>query len=182
MTQTLSNAADARELLEARAAELARPANEDSDGGSLDMLLVTISDRQIGIPVERLREVRTPGHVTRMPGSNGVLVGLVGGYGGAFAAASLAGLLGLPTSLRPEEQWVVVLDDRSAPLGLFVDAADGLLSVAAADLNRQPESGGLVMARAPGGTLVLDPTAILSDTRTFCTPPRPMKGLPWEDE
>lgn len=181
MTQTVSRDDDPRLLLEARAAELARPVTEESDSGSLEMLVVSVSGRQVGIPVEHLREVRTPGHVTRVPGSNGVLIGLVGGYGGALAAASLARMLGLPSAVRPDEQWVAVLDDRSSPLGLFVDTADGLLTVAAADLSRQPESGGLVMARAPGGTLVLDPAAVLSDSSAFCTPPRPRKGVPWDD-
>lgn len=171
MTQTLSYGDDARVLLDARAAELARPARKDSDGGSWELLVVSVSDVQVGIPVEHLREVRTPGHVTRMPGSNGVLVGLVGGHGGALAVASLARLLGLPSALPPDEQWVAVLDDPSAPLGLLVDAADGLATVAAADLSWQADTGGLVMARMPDGVLVLDPAVALADTAAFCTRP-----------
>lgn len=168
-------------LLDARAAELARPLQDESDAQQIEMLVLNVGDRQVAVPVEHLSEVRPPSRLTRVPAAGGALVGLLGGHSGTLAVASLAQLLGLVPQVAPDEQWVAVLHDGAAPLGLLADSAEGVLRVSERDLTPLPDVGGLVMAGAPGGTLVLDPAAVLTDARVFFTPPRPMEELPWDD-
>lgn len=170
-----------RVVLARRAAELSRPIQTKTDDDVLELLLVTVGAEQVALPLGHLREVLPASSVTRVPGANGTLTGLLGGHGDPLPVASLASLLGLGTRARPIDQWVVVLDDRSAPLGLLADSADDVVAVSASSLSAAPDSAGLVKGLAPGGVLVLDPTVVLGDGRLFLSLPRPMEEAPWDE-
>lgn len=166
-------------LLAARAAELARPLAERQDGDTVDLLVVTAGGQQVAIPIGSVREVLPPGPVAQLPGSPGALTGLVGGHGDALAVAALAALLGLPGSVPPDQQWVIVLDHASAPLGLLADTTVDIVTVSRQELSAPAESGGLVNALLPGGDLVLDPAVLLRDPRLSLMPPDPTKEPSW---
>lgn len=183
MTTPTSDSADTRglALLAARAADLARPLQQGHATDSVDVLLATVGGQPVAVAVESLREVRPPTPLAPVPGTSAVLVGIAGGHAEALVVASLAALLGLTSTVASTGQWVVVLDDPAAPVGLLVDTADDVVSVDRQDLSPPPESTALIAALAPGGVLVLDPRALLGDPRLFLTRPDPTEAHSWQD-
>lgn len=175
-----SPTADDLALLAARKTELARPLDEQQDD-LLDLLVVTVAEHTVAIPVTSVREVRPPGHLAQAPRSNGVLAGVVGGHGDALAVASLAALLGFSTAVPVAEQWVAVLDHPIAALGLLVDEAVDIVNVRSAELSAPSDTRSLVAAVVPDGALVLDIVALMDDPRLFLSSPDPIEELSWPE-
>lgn len=164
-------------LLAARAAELARPLDEQ-DADSLDLLLLAVGDRQVAVPLKHVRAVQLPGPVAQVPGSSGALAGMAAGHGAVLPVAGLAALLGLPDQRPADEQWVVVLHDPDAPVGLLVDRALDVVTVATDQLSSSPDESGLVQALLHDGALILDIPALLRDPRLWLSPRDPTEELP----
>lgn len=162
------------DALRARAVELARPL-EDQQDDQVALLVLDVGGQQVALPVDALREVRAPAPVLHVPGSPSELAGLTGGHGEGLAAASLADLLGLSTTVPADGQWLAVLDHPLAPLGLLVDGAVDIVAVDRADLSPPPGPDGLVAGLTPEGALVLSADALLRDARLFLDPPEPTK-------
>lgn len=160
--------------LHARAVQLAQPLEHVHDD-RVELLVLEVGGRQVAVPVGELREVLAPGPVVRVPGSPPELAGLAGRHGEGVAAASLAALLGLRTAVPADEQWLAVLDDPVAPLGLLADAAVDIVTVSRGDLSPPPTAEGPVAALVPGGALVLATAALLRDPRLFLDPSDPAK-------
>jgi chemotaxis signal transduction protein len=164
-------AADELALLAARAAELARPLDTQQDDDTLDLLVLAVGAQRVAVAVEDVREVRPPGPVAQVPGSNAALAGVVGGRGEALAVATVAALLGLPPTEPLDEQWVIVLDHRTAPLGLLADTAEGIVTVGREELSAPTDPGGLTRALLRDGAVVLDTAAVLRDPRLSLASP-----------
>lgn len=169
------------EVLAARAVELARPVGEEQENGTLELLLVAVGDQPVAVPVQDVRAVRPPGPVAQVPGGIGVLTGLVGGSGDPLVVAALAGLLDLPLSRPAHEQWVVVLDSATAPLGLLADAALDVMTVAFRELRAPTDPGGLTRGLLPDGTVVLDTAALLHDARLSLPMPDQTEEPTWHE-
>ena len=167
------------QLLAARAAELAKPLEEEADAGTVDLLVVMVGGQQVALRLQDVRGVRPPGPVTLVPRTAEALAGVVGGYGEVLPVAALGTLLGLAPALPPEQQWVVALDDAAAPLGVLADVAVDIIPVGPDDLIPPSDSASLVAALLPDGTIVLDTAALLSDPRASFSPPDPTEELPW---
>lgn len=168
-------------VLAARAVELARALDAQQEASTLDLLLVTAGAQQVAIPVQDVREVRPPGPVAQVPGSTGALVGVVGGHGDPLAVASLTALLGLPLTVPAAEQWLLVVDHPTAPLGLLADAALDVVTVAHEELRSPTDRGGLTRALLPEGTVVLDTGALLRDPRLSIPLPDQTEESPWSE-
>jgi purine-binding chemotaxis protein CheW len=166
-------------LLARRARDLARPLDDQQDRSNLDLLLVAVGEQQVALAVEDVRGVRPPGAVSHVPGGQGALVGLAGGHGDALAVAALSHLLALPGTRPAHEQWVVVLEHPSAPLGLLVDAALDIVSVHETELRPPSDPGVLIRALLPQGALVLDTPALLRDPRLSLRATDPAEETPW---
>lgn len=175
--------AGSRAVLRARAAELARAVEADEDLDVADLLVVTVGGQSVAVPVECLRGVRAPAPLCPVPGSHPVLVGLAAGHAEALVVASLGALLGLSPTVGAQEQWVVVLEDPVAPVGLLVDTADDVLRVPRQQVSAAPgSSGALTTALSPSGVLLLDTPAVLRDPRLFLHPDRATtERAPWPD-
>ena len=168
-------------LLAARAAELGRAPDAGRRDGSVDMLVLRVAGQQVAVPVADVRAVRPPGPLAQVPGTDAVLAGLVGGHGEVLAVASLAGLLGLTSTVPAHEQWVAVLDHPTAPLGLLADDAVDIVTVGTAGGAEPADPGGLVASILRDGSLVLRTDAVLRDPRLTLTSAEPTKELPWHD-
>jgi chemotaxis signal transduction protein len=168
-------------LLASRAAALARPLDDEADVGTIDLLVLALGDQQVAVRLQDVRAVRPPGPVTLVPQTGTALAGVVGGYGEVLPVAGLGGLLGLTPGLPPDQQWVLVLHDPAAPLGLLTDAAVDILTIRPADLIAPADSAALVAAVLPDGTVVLDGPAVLSDPRVSFRPPYPTEEPSWRD-
>lgn len=156
-----------------RAAALAQPVEHRQDG-SLDLLLLSVADQQVAVPIGDLREVRPPERVTPVPGSSALLPGLLGGPGGGLAAVSLAALLGLDGALPADQQWSAVLDDPRSPVGLLADQALDITTAHPDELIPTSAGGGLVAALLPSGALVLATAEVLRDPRLSLDPLDPL--------
>jgi chemotaxis signal transduction protein len=184
VTAPAADGAGARDLavLASRAADLARPLEQERATASVEVLLATVGGEQVAVPVEALREVRPPTLLAPVPGTSPALVGIVGGRGEALVVASLATLLGLASPVAPTGQWVLVLDDPAAPVGLLVDTVGDVVSVDSQDLSSLRESSALIAAVGPGGVLVLDIPAVLGDPRLFLSARTdPTEANSWQD-
>lgn len=170
-------------LLRARAADLALPVEVDEDRDVADLLVATVGGQSVAVPIERLRGVRAPAPLCPVPGSHPVLVGVAAGHAEALVVASLGGLLDLSPAVGLQEQWLVVLEDPVAPVGLLVDTADEIVRVPRQQVSAPPaSSGALTTALTPSGLLLLDTAAVLRDPRLFLHPDRPTtQGAPWPD-
>jgi purine-binding chemotaxis protein CheW len=164
-------------VLAARAAELARPLDAHQEDGA-DLLVLVVGDQRVALPVEAVRAVRSPGPVAHVPAGGSALVGMIGEQGDALPVAPLAALLGLPRAAATDQQWVVVLDHPTAPLGLLADLAVDIVSVRPADITSAGESARLTTGLLADGTVLLDPGAVLHDPRLTVAPPDPTKELP----
>ncbi len=172
--------ADSAAVLRSRAVRLATARVEEQDTAWTDLLIAVIGGRQVGVDLDAVAEVRPPGPVAEVPGVNAALVGLVGGRGEALAVASLATLLELPAGVPPHEQWVVVLHDPRAPLGLLVDTVEEIARVSDDDLVPAVEAEGVVGALSPAGALVLDAPVLLRDPRVSLHPHDEQES-PWRE-
>lgn len=168
-------------LLHARARELARPQEREQDEVGRHLLVLSAAGQRVAVAVDDVAEVRPPGPVAQVPGSSGALAGLVGGRGDALAVACLAGLLGLTTSLPPDEQWVAVLHHPTAALGLLADTADDIVRISEDQLSPTHEAGGLVIAVYADGTLLLDAEALLRDPRLSLHPDDQTEEPSWRE-
>lgn len=172
--------AGAAALLTARAADLARPLQHRRTGTSLELLLATLGDQRVALPAQALREVRPPTPLAPVPGTSEVLLGIAAGHAQALAVASLAALLGVASAAPSTVQWLLVLDDATAPVGLLVDSVDDVVSVDGQGLGPPPEGSALIAGLAPDGALVLDIPALLGDARLFLDArPEPTEADSW---
>jgi chemotaxis signal transduction protein len=169
------------QLLASRAAELAKPLEDEADGGTVDLLVLAVGDQQVAVRLQDVRAVRPPGPVTLVPRTGEALAGVVGGYGEVLPVAGLGTLLGLAPALPPDQQWVLVLDDPAAPLALLADAAVDIVAIRPADLSTPADSAALVTALLPDGTVVLDVPGVLSDPRVSFRPSHPTEEPSWRD-
>ena len=164
-------------VLAERARALARPPEEAVPDDTVDLLVLTVGGQAVAVPVRDVSEVRPPGPLAEIPGSNGVLTGLAGHHGDVLAVASLAALLGLVAAVPEQEQWVAVLHHPTAPLGLLADAAVDIVPATRAEMTSPSEPDGLVAAVLPDGTVVLRTDALLRDPRLMLTPNHPTEEL-----
>lgn len=176
-----TSGARAESRLDARAGELARPDDDGLGGHPIDVLLVTVGGQLIGLPVDALREVRPPTTFAPVPGAGTVLVGVIAGHGEALPVASLSTLLGLTPAPPSIQQWVVVLDDTAAAVGLLVDTANDIVSLDSEGLSPPPRDSVLIAAVAHDGVLVLDAAALLADPRLFHAAQRDSTEVSWHD-
>lgn len=176
-----TTSAGRRAVLRARAAELARVVEADEGRDVSDLLVATVGGQSVAVPIEHLRGVRAPAPLCPVPGSHPVLVGIAAGHAEALVVASLGALLGLPPRVGTQEQWVVVLEDPVAPVGLLVDTADDVLRLPRQQTSAAAaSSGALTTALSPSEVLLLDTAAVLHDPRLFLHPDRATtEGAPW---
>lgn len=151
-------------VLAARAAALAQPL-EAADRRADDRIavLVSVSGQRVAIAADDVAEVLVPSPLTRLPGA-GRLIGVRNVRGRLVPIALLADLLGVASSRPPSDAWTVVLADADSPVGLLVDAAEGLISLhgdmITAPADHQERS--IVLGVTHDGVFVLDARRVLA--------------------
>lgn len=172
----MSTSAD--EVLAARAEALARPVDRRDETRS-QWIVVAIGEARIAVPAERAEVVLGPAPIARVPRPDAsAIVGIrTRTGGGLLAVADVSSLIGVVVSRSAEEQDVVVLGDPTSPVGLLVDAVEGLREADA--LMRVEADGELIRGVGGSGELVLDVDALLAHPRlgsAATDPPDPTKG------
>lgn len=166
-------AGDDLAVLEARAADLARPVDDDRTHDVVEVISFGVGGHDYAVPVPGVREVQRLHVVVRVPQSPPSLLGVTRVRSTILPVFDLAMLLGVGAAAPSAEmKWVLVLDasDR-APLAVAADWVDGVRPQATAeifarDADQHPGSLGIT----PAGVIVLDTSALLEIPPVFGEP------------
>lgn len=157
------------EVLRRRARRLAEPL-ADLPVGAVDLLVFSVGDIRLAVPVHRVREVLPPGPTTRLPSGAPAMAGVRAVRSAVVALADPSVLLALDGGASPpaEARFAVVLDHPVAPVGLLADRVVGVLAAVA---GIQPVRDDELLEGVTGdGVPVLDVDAVLAEPRLSTAP------------
>jgi len=154
---------DAR-VLAARAAALAQQVGDTVDRSDDRIaVVVSVSGQRVAIAADDVDEVLVPAPLTRLPGA-GRLIGVRNVRGRLIPLVELADLLGVGSSRAPSDAWTVVLAHPDSPVGLLVDAAEGLIALHGDSITAPTDQHerSPVLGVAHDGVFVLDAHRVLA--------------------
>ena len=174
MTDTLQQAypPEIQQVLEARAAELARPHTAEDDGhDTLSLAIVRLGSERYGIDLNTIREIKPLEAVTPMPATPPFWLGLVNLRGDLVPLLELGRYLGQRIDAGSEKRdgQVVVVRGNDLTVGLRVDEVPEVRVVRLADIGPSlvepvTDRPNVYTGLAPDLVAVLDIEALLSDT------------------
>lgn len=161
----------ARELLRARARELARlpdPGPAPDDGDALQVLVFELGGARYAVDTEWVAQACALPSLTALPGLPNHVAGVADFRGQVLAVLELRVLLSLPVTRLGEPTALVVLRGESMEFALLADAIVGVARYARAALaGALPGLGalraGYLLGVAPDRTAVLDAGRMLAD-------------------
>src|SRR5687768_4184407 len=156
----------AREVLEARARQLAQVAVEPPRAGEvLELVGFALAGERYGIESRFVREVVRLTRFTPVPGTPPFVLGVTNLRGEILALFDLRNLLDVVPEGVTDLGRIVVLGEHRREFGLLADAASDVLYVAIADLAQTQTAWGQAYVRgvSPGGVIVLSGEALLGD-------------------
>ena len=166
-------AADEAAVLKARAALLARRADDTSETRTVAVIPFIVGGQAYGVPALDVREVRRIHAMARLPQAPRGLLGVTRVRSSVVAVFDVPQLLNLATETSAADpEWVIVLESGGrSPLGLAVEVVDGVQQQAIDDIvspvtGQVPGSLGIT----PQGTIVLDSDALLDAPPMFASP------------
>jgi purine-binding chemotaxis protein CheW len=157
-----------RELLEARARQLARVPDEPARAGEvLELVGFVLAGERYGIESRFVREVARLFQFTPVPGMPAFVLGVTNMRGEILALFDLRQLLGVVTEGVTDLGRIVVLGEHRREFGLLADAASEILYVPRASLAQTETAWGrqYLQGVSPDGVIVLDGEALLNDPR-----------------
>ena len=168
---------DAEEVLRQRAALLARPPHHETWSATVDVVVVVVDvgEQRYALEACHVRRVQRNEHLRRVPAGAGAILGVAPVPAGIVPVADLAAVLGVGAAV-PGRPLVVVLDGAGSPVGLLVDDVSDVATWRTADVREsasaaQAEALGSRPTRVgPGGVVVLDGAALLTDPRLSPVP------------
>ena len=119
------------------APERATPTS-DAGGDQQDFVSMTIAGQLFGIPVLTVQDVLGPQRITRTPLAPPEVAGSLNLRGRIVTALDVRLRLGLPPRPEAERAMSVVVDHRGELFSLMVDSVGEVLSLRAADYERNP--------------------------------------------
>ena len=154
----------ARELLEQRAAALARPPAEQREGG-VEALTFTLSEEVYAVESRYVLEVFRPADLARLPGAEAPVFGVTPWRGELLLVLDLRPVPGAKTEPVVGPKLVVALGDERPAFGLVADGVRGIVRLEAGDIGLLPEGPGVareyLRGMTGGAVLVLDAPALL---------------------
>ena len=171
-----------RELLRARARNLAQSERRADHLPHERALLVVVSGEPCAIPASVVRGVSRLRHWAPLPGVRPDDVGLFAWNGQILPAFQLRTVLAIPLSTLPEGTSVVVVGTGAPEAGLVVDVLQGTIDIDRTALLPVPErfsSRGrrLLVGVTTEGIPLVDGNALMSSHALFVRPPA-MTGDP----
>jgi purine-binding chemotaxis protein CheW len=157
-----------REVLEARARQLARVLDEPARAGEvLELVGFVLAGKRYGIESRFVREVARLSRFTPVPGTPAFVVGITNLRGEILALFDPRQLLGVAADGVTDLGRIVVLGEHRREFGLLADAASEILYVPGASLARTDALSARAYLRGvtPDGVIVLSGEALLSDPR-----------------
>jgi len=157
-----------REVLEARARQLARVPDEPARAGEvLELVGFVLAGERYAIESRFVREVARLSRFTPVPGTPAFVVGITNLRGEILALFDLRHLLGVAAEGVTDLGRIVVLGEHRSEFGLLADAASEILSVPGASLAQTEKAWGRAYLRgvSPDGVILLSGEALLNDPR-----------------
>ena len=157
-----------REVLEARARQLARVPDEPPRAGEvLELVGFVLAGERYGIESRFVREVARLTRFTPVPGTPAFVLGVTNLRGEILALFDLRHLLGVVAEGLTDLGRIVVLGEHRREFGLLADAASEILYVPGTSLAQTETAWGRAYLRgvSPDGVIVLSGEALLSDPR-----------------
>jgi purine-binding chemotaxis protein CheW len=163
----------AREILEERARQLARPlvAPNRSDV-AIRVLAFALGAENYAIEARYVQEVLPLTTCTSLPGAPDFVLGVANRRGAILAVYDLRRLFGLPAAGIADRSHVIVCDSSGAALGLLADRVLEVKELPPEELRPEPifadeRQRGTVRGLARDAMIILDGAALLSDRRLF---------------
>ena len=110
----------------------------DAGGDQQDFVSMTIAGQLFGIPVLTVQDILGPQRITRTPLAPPEVAGSLNLRGRIVTALDVRLRLGLPPRPEAERAMSVVVDHRGELFSLMVDSVGEVLSLGAADYERNP--------------------------------------------
>jgi len=110
----------------------------DAEGDQKDFVSMTIAGQLFGIPVLTVQDILGPQRITRTPLAPPEIAGSLNLRGRIVTALDVRLRLGLPPRAEAERAMSVVVDHRGELFSLMVDSVGEVLSLGAADFERNP--------------------------------------------
>jgi purine-binding chemotaxis protein CheW len=157
-----------REVLEARARQLARVPDEPARAGEvLELVGFVLAGERYGIESRFVREVARLFRFTPVPGMPGFVLGVTNLRGEILALFDLRQLLGVVAEGVTDLGRIVVLGENRREFGLLADAASEILYVPRTRLAQTETAWGRTYLQgvSPDGVIVLSGEALLNDPR-----------------
>jgi len=171
--------ADARrEILEARARQLARVPDEPPRAGEvLELVVFLLAGERYGIESRFVREVARLTRFTPVPGAPPFVLGVTNLRGEILALFDLRPLLGVVPEGVSDLGRIVVLGEHRREFGLLADAASEMLCVPVATLAQTETAWGRAYLRgvSPEGVIVVSGEALLSDPQLTIDPAQDLR-------
>ena len=145
--------ADERDALFALADEaLARPAAPPPVART-PYLCVRVAGHRCALALGRLHEIAPCGPITLVPGAPAFVLGATNVRGAVVPVVDVAGRYGLAVAPSDAGRSLLLVEvgDDPAPIGMIVDAVDGLFQVPAAAVDRTPPFGAPFPAEVVAG-------------------------------
>jgi purine-binding chemotaxis protein CheW len=158
------NPAQVRQVLEERARALARPPQDQADGDSRELVVLTVGDERYGVDVRLVREVRPLAGLAPVPGTPACWAGLVNLRGSLCPVLSLGRYLGAGGDPGHDPEGVLVVVTAPFPAALLADAAGEVRRCAPEELRPAGDQAHAAVQAVTTDLLqVLDPGALLAD-------------------
>ena len=156
----------ARDILAARARELARPvAGVARDGAVSALLVVRIADDRAGIALDHIIEVHRPTALTPIPGARAPVIGAIAWRGRVLTILDIASARRTSLAISDSTR-VVVLGQRRAAFGVVVDEVENVEDVNMHDTamvaDLAPARRDLVRGVTSDAVVVLDAAALIA--------------------
>lgn len=125
-----------RDLLRSRARALAAPAKTQTPAGRVfDVIEFTLAGERYAVETSCVVEVQPLQHLTPLPGTPPVLLGIINVRGHILAVIDLKRFFDLPAEGISDLHRVIVLRQGDVELGILADQVVGNLSVREEDLH-----------------------------------------------
>lgn len=155
----------ARQLLDQRAAALARPPAEPQRKGGLEALTFSLGEEVYALESRYVLEVFRPADMARLPGAEAPVFGVTAWRGELLLVLDLRPVLGVRAEPMAGPKLVVALGDERPAFGLVADGARGIVRLEVGDIRPLPSGSGVareyLRGMTGGAALVLDAHALL---------------------
>ncbi len=154
----------ARQVLEARARALARPAAAPTAGDTLELLTFVLAGEVYAVESRSVAAVFPLGDLCLLPGAEPPVLGVTAWRGDLLTIVDLRLALGLSAS-EPGRGTVIVLGEERPEFGILAEAVRELVTLRTAEVREAPE--GLARQRAFLRGLTADAVMVLDTTKLW---------------